>query len=87
MALKKRLPSKYPQRKVRARRKRRRAPARPGKLTTRSLDAIGEAITIMLPELAARMAAVEHLLIEKQLCSHDDLVRSREFIDIRRHQQ
>ena len=35
----------------------------------------------MLPELTARIAAVEHLLVEKQLCTHEDLVRSREFVD------
>ncbi|MGH7205889.1 MAG: hypothetical protein ACREI2_06735 [Nitrospiraceae bacterium] len=41
----------------------------------------------MLPELTARIAALEHLLIEKQVCSRDDLIRSREFVDIRRSAQ
>ncbi len=50
------------------------------------LESLGEEVHIMLPELAARLAAVEHLLVEKQLCSHEDLVRSREFVDIRRGQ-
>jgi len=36
---------------------------------------------IMVPELTARIAALEHLLIEKGLCTHDDLVRSRRFVD------
>jgi len=43
--------------------------------------------TIAIPELTARLAALEHLLIEKQICSHEDLVRSREFVDIRQKLQ
>lgn len=43
---------------------------------------ISEALDIMLPELSARIAALEHLLIEKQLCSREDLRRARAFIDM-----
>ena len=45
---------------------------------------LAEAQAILLPELAARIAAVEHLLTEKKLCTHDELVKAREFIDLRR---
>jgi len=38
----------------------------------------------MLPELSARLAAIEHLLVEKQCCSREELIRSREFVDLRR---
>jgi hypothetical protein len=43
-----------------------------------------EALDIIVPELAARVAAIEHLLLEKQVCSREDLLRSREFVDARR---
>lgn len=45
------------------------------------LDALTERLDMMLPELIARVAAAEHLLVEKGICSHEDLVRSRRFID------
>ena len=53
----------------------------PGQTTVRRrLDDMTEQIDIMVPELAARIAALEHLLLEKQLCTREDLVRSREFV-------
>jgi len=45
------------------------------------LSELAEEMDIMVPELTARIAALEHLLIEKGLCTHDDLVRSRRFVD------
>jgi len=51
------------------------------------LSDLPESMDIMLPELTARIAALEHLLIEKQVCSREDLIRSREFVDIRRSEQ
>ena len=48
---------------------------------TRALDALSERLDMMLPEVMARIAAVEHVLIEKKLCSHEDLLRARQFID------
>ncbi len=45
------------------------------------MDALSERLDMMLPELIARVAAVEHLLVEKGICSHEDLLRSRRFID------
>ena len=42
-----------------------------------------EAQEILLPELAARIAAIEHLLIEKGFCTYDELKQARAFIDTR----
>jgi len=41
-----------------------------------------EQIEIMVPEMTARIAALEHLLLEKGLCTREDLVRSREFVRV-----
>jgi len=46
------------------------------------LAELAEVQEILLPELAARIAALEHLLIDKGLCSYDDLKQAREFIKI-----
>ncbi len=56
------------------------APSATGRIGT-DLDALTERLDMMLPELIARVAAAEHLLVEKGICSHEDLVRSRRFID------
>ena len=73
-----------------------RAPARkPSRLASSSqpsaadhrLEELAETLNIMMPELSARVAAIEHLLLEKRICTRDDLIRSREFVDSRRTQQ
>ena len=46
------------------------------------LNDVIEQIDIIVPEVTARVAALEHLLIEKQLCTREDLVRAREFVSI-----
>jgi len=46
-----------------------------------TLDALTERLDMMLPEVMARIAAVEHVLIEKKVCSHEDLLIARQFID------
>ena len=46
------------------------------------LAELAEVQEILLPELAARIAALEHLLMEKGLCSYNDLKQAREFIKI-----
>ena len=46
-----------------------------------TLDALTDRLDMMLPEVMARIAAVEHVLIEKKVCSHEDLLRARQFID------
>ncbi|MBI3622036.1 MAG: hypothetical protein HY208_07625 [Nitrospirae bacterium] len=48
------------------------------------LAELAEAQEILLPELAARIAALEHLLIEKGLCTYDDLRQARAFVDTKR---
>jgi hypothetical protein len=59
-----------------------------GSRTTKSapsssrLAELAEVQEILLPELAARIAALEHLLIEKGVCSYDDLKQAREFIKV-----
>lgn len=44
------------------------------------LDELTERIDIVLPEMTARVAALEHLLLELNLCTRDDLRRAREFV-------
>ena len=46
------------------------------------LAELAEVQEILLPELAGRIAALEHLLLEKGLCSYSDLKQAREFIKI-----
>ena len=78
---------KQGKRRRQAGRERRLSSSRPSKAATSSLATMAETLDIMIPELTARLAAVEHLLIEKQICSHEELVRSREFVDIRQKLQ
>ena len=47
---------------------------------SRQLDELTERIDIVLPEVTARVAALEHLLLELKLCTHDDLRRARQFV-------
>lgn len=49
---------------------------------TLRLNDLIEQIEIMVPEMTARIAALEHLLLEKGLCTREDLVRSREFVRV-----
>jgi len=57
---------------------------KPAKLLPSSfrLAELAEVQEILLPELAGRIAAIEHLLMEKGLCSYNDLKQAREFIKI-----
>lgn len=50
--------------------------------TSSRLAELAEVQEILLPELAARIAALEHLLIDKGLCTYDDLKQARAFIKI-----
>jgi hypothetical protein len=43
-------------------------------------DELTERIDVVLPEVTARVAALEHLLLELKLCTHDDLRRARQFV-------
>jgi Holliday junction resolvasome RuvABC endonuclease subunit len=64
------------------RRKLRRGEAAKSTPFSSRLTELAEVQEILLPELAARIAAIEHLLMEKGLCSYNDLKQAREFIKI-----
>ena len=49
---------------------------------THRLTDLTEQIDIIVPEAMARIAALEHLLLEKQVCTREELVRAREFVRI-----
>ncbi len=49
---------------------------------TRRLQDLVERIDVVLPEVAARVAALEHLLLELKLCTKEDLRAAREFVRI-----
>jgi hypothetical protein len=49
---------------------------------TRRLEDLVERIDVVLPEVAARVAALEHLLLELKLCTQDDLRSAREFVRV-----
>ncbi len=80
-------PKKKPQRKrlrrhtIHQRKRGESATSRESLLGHRLNDVI-EQIDIIVPEVTARVAALEHLLIEKRLCTREDLVRAREFVSI-----
>jgi len=46
------------------------------------LQDLREQIDIVLPEMTARIAALEHLLREKQLCTRQDLIAARQFVRV-----
>jgi Holliday junction resolvasome RuvABC endonuclease subunit len=47
---------------------------------SRRLQDLTERIDIVLPEVTARVAALEHLLLELKVCTMADLRRAREFV-------
>jgi hypothetical protein len=47
---------------------------------SRQLQDLREQVDIMLPEVTARIAALEHLLLGKQLCTRKDLIDARQFV-------
>ncbi len=46
----------------------------------RRLSDLTERIDIVLPEVTARVAALEHVLLDLNLCSRDNLRRARDFV-------
>jgi len=48
----------------------------------RRLDELIDRIDIVLPEVTARIAALEHLLLELNLCTKDDLRSARQFVRV-----
>ena len=87
MSPKKRIKRSHSTRPGAARKKRKSSPSRTAMGDRHRLSDLAETLDIMLPELAARVAAIEHLLIEKQVCTRDDLIQSREFVDLRRSER
>lgn len=81
MASKNKSPRKRSERIGQPKKPRRSMPSRTPIAHAKMLDAIDERLDMMLPERIARIAVVEHLLVEKQVCSHDNLVSARQFID------
>ncbi len=67
-------------RRPRGRAKKAAAKKAPESGLSRRLNELTERIDIVLPEMTARVAALEHLLLELNLCSRDDLRRAREFV-------
>lgn len=47
---------------------------------SRRLEDLREQVDIILPEMTARIAALEHLLLKKNLCDRKDLVDARQFV-------
>ena len=55
--------------------------AKPGdSALSRQLQDLREQVDIVLPEMTARIAALEHLLLEKRLCIRKDLIEARQFV-------
>ena len=80
MALKKKTPSPMRRRPSRRRATKAAAKNRTESGLSRRLEELTERIDIVLPEVTARVAALEHLLLELKLCTHDDLRRARQFM-------
>lgn len=47
---------------------------------SRWMQDLREQVDIVLPEMTARIAALEHLLLEKQLCTRKDLIDACQFV-------
>jgi len=84
MSPKKRIKRSHSIRPGAARKKHKSSPSRTAIGSNRRLSDLTETLDIMIPEFAARVAAIEHLLIEKQICTRDDFIESREFVDLPR---
>jgi hypothetical protein len=81
MAMKNKNSSKGLKPKSQPKKLRRMPASRAAHVDPEAFDAMSERLDMMLPEVMARIAAVEHVLLEKKVCSHDDLLRAREFIE------
>ena len=83
MQPKKKRAQRRPVRKPSVRKKQQPVATNLSKGDDRRLAEISETLDIMLPELTARIAAVEHLLVEKEICDREELIAAREFVDER----
>ena len=80
MSTKRIVSRKRVQGRVVGREKKRPAAKREDSGLSRQLHDLREQVDIVLPEMTARIAALEHLLREKQLCTRQDLIAARAFV-------
>ena len=80
MSIKRIVPRKRVQGRAIGQAKKKPAAKREDSGLSRRLEDLREQVDIMLPEMTARIAALEHLLREKQLCTRNDLVAARQFV-------
>ena len=80
MSIKRIVPRKQVQSRVVGRAKKGSVKKRGDSGLSRRLQDLREQIDIVLPEMTARIAALEHLLREKQLCTRKDLISARQFV-------
>ena len=82
MSIKRIVPRKQVQGRVVGRAKKGSVEKRKDSGLGRQLQDLREQVDIVLPEMTARIAALEHLLLEKQLCARKDLIEARQFVRI-----
>jgi Holliday junction resolvasome RuvABC endonuclease subunit len=80
MSIKRIVPRKRVRGRVVGRAKKKSAVKRGDSWQRRRLEDLREQVDIVLPEMTARIAALEHLLLEKQLCTRNDLTDARQFV-------
>ncbi len=80
MPPKRKVPRKWGRRRPAGREKKAPAPKPSAAGLMRRLGELTERIDIVLPEVIARVAALEHLLVELKLCTDEDLRRARQFV-------
>ena len=80
MSIKRIVPRKRAQGRAAGRAKPKPAAKREDSRLGRQLHDLREQVDIVLPEMTARIAALEHLLREKQLCTRNDLIDARQFV-------
>lgn len=80
MSVKRIVPRKQAQGRAVGRAKKKTAVKREDSGLSRRLQDLREQVDIVLPEMTARIAALEHLLREKQLCTRNDLIAARQFV-------
>jgi len=80
MSIKRIVPRKKAQGRAVGQAKKKPAAKREGSGLSRQLHDLREQVDIVLPEMTARIAALEHLLREKQLCTRQDLLAARQFV-------
>ena len=80
MSIKRIVPRKRVQGRAVGQAKKKPAAKREDSGISRQLQDLREQVDIVLPEMTARIAALEHLLREKQLCTRNDLIAARQFV-------